>query len=253
MAAFDWVNRLFQGGEQTRGLSGSTHGAVALDDANSFYNYRLRRHYTDADIGLTPQRVWHTNDDLEARTGLGKHVTEALTEGQRFTDVLVVLSADDYDQAMDRDADFDTRITQVLGDAFEEFVKKTALPPSTRRLGVWLVREGADEIGGADFGLVDGEFITGILPNLYRQPGEQSRPVLVLHANLPGVWEGYREIGRLYDDQVLFSIGNHWLDSFAHPNLREAALYRLQLDEDGGFFHIVNPDLQDRYEVMTRE
>jgi hypothetical protein len=253
MAAFDWVNRLFQGGEQTRGLSGALGGAVALDDANSFYNFRLRRHYTDADLGVEPERLWHTNDDPEARTGLGRHVMEVLAEGQRFTDVVIILSGEDYDHALEIDAGFQERVARVLGDAFEAFLDERSAPRAARRLGVWVVREGSPEIGGTDFGLVDGEFVTGILPNLYRAPGPRSRPVLALHANAPGVWEGYREIGRLYDDQLLFAVGNHWLDNFSHPSLREAALYRLQLDDDGGFFHVVNPDLQDRYQVTTTD
>jgi hypothetical protein len=253
MAAFDWVNRLFQGGAQTRGLSGAAGGAVALDDANSFYNFRLRRHYTDADLAIEPSRLWHTNDDPEARTGLGKHVAETLAEGQGFTDVVVILSGDDYDRAEELNPSFADRIAQVISDAYEAYRQEIGAARTQRRLGVWVAREGSAKVGGSDFGLVDGEFVTGILPNLYLSPGARSRAVLALHANLPGVWEGYQEIGRLYDDQVLFSVGNHWLDNFSHPSLREAALYRLQLDDNGGFFHIVNPDLQDRFQVTTTD
>ena len=69
--------------------------------------------------------------------------------------------------------------------------------------------------------------------------------------NLPGVWEGYKEVGRLHNDQILFTLGNHWLDNYSHPALSEGALYRLQQYPDGNFVHIVNPDLQDRYQVTS--
>ncbi len=253
MAAFDWINRLFQGGEQTRGLSGAEASAVALDDANSFYNFRLRRHYTDDDMTGRPDRLWFTDDDVTSRTGLGPHVAEALAEGQRFTDVLVVLSRDDWERGRTRGNSWKEDIIGTLGSAFDELRGRYGLPPTNRPLGVWLVSEGAPEIGGMDLGLVEGEFVTGIMPNLYRTPGPTSRPLLAVHANLPGAWEGYREIGRLYDDQVLFTLGNHWLDNFAHPDLADAAVYRLQRDENGTFFHIVNPDLQDRYQMTSTD
>lgn len=249
MAAFDWINKMFQGTEQMRGLSGGVGSAVALDDANSFYNFRLRRHYTDFDVVADPHRLWFTNDDRDARTGLGPHIAEALTEGQRFTDVLIVMSEDDFDRATEEDASYADTVAQVLREALDDFLSKSAIGPMTRPLGVWLVREGAEEIGGADFGLFDGEFVTGLMPNLYRGPGPTSDALIGVHVNLPGVWEGYREVGRLFDDQVLFTLGDHWLDNFHHASLREAALYRLQRDADGAFFHVINPDLQDRYQV----
>ncbi|MEZ4241801.1 MAG: hypothetical protein R3F59_37765, partial [Myxococcota bacterium] len=78
-----------------------------------------------------------------------------------------------------------------------------------------------------------------------------SYPVIGVHLNLPGVWQGYQEVGRLYNDQMLFTLGNHWLDNFSHPSLKEAALYRLRQYPDGSFIHIINPDLQDQYQVTS--
>ena len=31
---------------------------VHLDDANSFFNFRLRQHYTDDEIAENPARIW---------------------------------------------------------------------------------------------------------------------------------------------------------------------------------------------------
>lgn len=254
MAAFDyWINRLFQGGEQTRGLSGAEASSVALDDSNSFYNFRLRRHYSDDDMIRIPLRLWFTSDDSVARTGLGPHVSDAMSEGQRFSDVMIVLSQDDWNRGVETGEDWVAKIQEEIRSAYADLRARSGLAPSSRPLGVWVVAEGSEELGGTDFGLVGGEFITGIVPNLYREPGSGSRPLLALHANLPGVWTGYREVGRLYDDQILLTLGNHWLDNIQHPSLDEAAIYRLQRHGDGSFFHIINPDLQDRYQMTSTD
>jgi len=253
MAALDWLNKLFQGEKQTRGLSGASASDVALGDTNSFYNFRLRRHYTDEAIAENLDRVWFTNDDPEARTGLGPHIAEVVSQGEPFTDVLVILSAFDFDEAFTGDTGFVQRLTSVLQARFGDYARRSGLGELNRPLGVWVVREGASEIGGDDFGLVDGEFITGIVPNLYRAPGPSSKKMLSIRAAIPGVWEGLREIGALYDDQSLFTLGSHWLDNFNHKKLRDAAVYRVQRADDGGFFHLINPDLQDRYQITTTE
>lgn len=252
MAAMNWLNQIFQGSEKMRGLSGGVGSAVALDDANSFYNFRLRRHYTDDEIVDEPHRLWFTNDDVEARTGLGPHIAEVLAEGQRFNDVLIVLADDNWDWCEDIEQLKDI-VQQMVNDRFRAFLQEQGLQAPPRPLNLWMVRDRAEEIGGTDFGLVDGEFITGLLPNLYRKPGASSKPVVTLHLNLPGAWEGYKEVGCLYDDQPLLTVGNHWLDNVSHEGLREAALYRLQQDDEGGFFHIINPDLQGRYQLHTTD
>ena len=38
------------------------------------------------------------------------------------------------------------------------------------------------------------------------------------------MWTGYREVGRLYSDRVLFTLGSHWLENFQHPKLLAPAL-----------------------------
>ncbi len=248
----EWRNNLFQGSDKLRGLSGGVGSAVALDDRNSFYNFRLRRHYTDEEIASAPERVWFTNDDPEARTGLGPHIAEALAEGQRFSDVLVILSEDDWYE-VESDPSLAERIIGKARSSYEAFLAKAGVPHTSRPLGVWLVGDGTEAIGGQSFGLVEGEFITGITPNLYRQPGPGSEAIISVLAYLPGHTDDYEEVGRLYDDQVVFTIGNHWLDNFRNPLLREAALYRIQREDDGAFFHIINPDLQDRYQLTSTD
>ncbi len=72
-----------------------------------------------------------------------------------------------------------------------------------------------------------------------------------MHLNVPGVWEGYRDVGSFFSDRILFTLGSHWLDSFHHPALRIPALYRLQQYADGSFVHIIHPDYQDSFEITS--
>lgn len=252
--AFDWIAGLFQS-EQTRGLSGDGASAVALDDSNPYYNYRLRRHRTEDDLVADPSLVWFTSQFVTERTGLGTHIAAERAEGvANFTDVLVILSEEDYERARADGLDaWIERTRSTLLEAFEDFCRREqfARLHSHRPLKIQVLREGSEEMGGQYLGLGPGEFITGLLPNFYTGPVQGSYPVIGVHLNLPGVWEGYQEVGRLYNDQILFTLGSHWLDNFAHPSLQEAALYRLQKYPDGSFVHIVNPDLQDRYQVTS--
>lgn len=256
MAVSDWVSNLYQS-EQTRGLSGGARPAVALDDANPYYNYKLRRHRTMGDLIDDPNLLWFTSSFVENRDGLGVHLATEHGDGVAgFTDVLIVLSADDYAKAsQSTDEPWLAKATRTLLAAFESYCTSEgfSLRYPHRKLGFRFLADGSPQMGGRTLGLQAGEFITGLLPNLYTGPVKGSQPVIGLHINLPGAWEGYREVGRLYSDQVLFTLGASWLDNFSHPNLREAALYRLRRDEDGQFVHILNPDLQDRYQLTSTD
>ena len=57
--ALDWIANLFQS-EQTRGLSGGQAAALALDESNPYYNFRLRRHTCDGDLVADPSLLWYT-------------------------------------------------------------------------------------------------------------------------------------------------------------------------------------------------
>ena len=251
MASLDWDSN--QGSGKLRGLSGGSARWVHLDDANSFFNFRLRQHYTDDEIADDPTRLWRAHDDEADPKGLVAHVADALAEGQRFTDVLIVLSEDDYDACVADDGEFAARLSGTIDAAYRGFREGAGLPPVSRPLGVRLARDGGAAIGGHQFGLVEGEFVTGIIPNLYAGPAASSQAIIGLHVNIPGHWEGYREVGNLYDDQVMFTLGNHWLDNLQHPHLEQGALYQLERSEDGGFFHIINRDLQGRYQLTSTE
>ncbi|TVQ93636.1 MAG: hypothetical protein EA397_04125, partial [Deltaproteobacteria bacterium] len=258
MAVSDWVSNLYQS-EQTRGLSGGASPAVALDDANPYYNYKLRRHRTVGDLVVDPTLLWYTSSFVESRDGLGTHllIDHGNASSAGFTDVLLILAASDYDRATADEDDgresWMSRATRLLLSSFDEFCAQESfeLRHPHRRLGFRILRDGSPQMGGQSLGLQPGEFVTGLLPNLYTGPVKGSYPIVSVHINLPGAWDGYREVGRLYNDQLLFTLGSSWLDNVSHPKLQEAALYRLRQGEDGQFIHIINPDLQDRYQLVS--
>jgi len=254
--AFEWVAGLFQS-DQTRGLSGDSASAVALDDANPYYNYRLRRHLAEGDVVHDPGLLWYTSPYVKQRTGLGTHVGAEVGEGvANYTDVLMILSHEDYARSRKVSGEpWDDVAARTLSQEFDNFCRRENFNRLHvhRQLGFKVLCDGSDEMAGQSLGLQRGEFITGLLPNLYTGPVRGSYPVIGIHVNLPGVWEGYQEVGRLHNDQILFTLGSHWLDNFSHPSLLEAALYRLQQYPDGSFVHIINPDLQDRYQVTSTD
>jgi hypothetical protein len=77
--------------------------------------------------------------------------------------------------------------------------------------------------------------------------------VISFHLHIPKAWEGYREVGRLQSDQMLFTLGAHWLDNFQHPALQVPALYRLQRYGDGSFVHVINPELSDEVRIVRED
>jgi hypothetical protein len=250
----NWFDRLFQGGDLARGLSGSSGGDLALSDVNAFYNNRTRRHFVSGTIGQDPMLLWGRAAADPRPVGLWSHLEDVAVDGRPFTDVFIVLCGSDYDDGFQNDPQFDETVARLLGDAWDDLLRAGGLARAERRMGVAVFREGGPEMGGQDFGLLPGEFLTGVVPNLYRAPGATSRPVVALHVNLYGEWgQDYREVGRLYDDQLLFTMGNHWLDNFSHPALREPAIFSIRRDERGDIVHILNPDAIDRYQVTSQE
>ena len=249
----DFISRIFST-DRTQGLSGGAEVVIDSDPASAFYASRLRKHRTDEDLVATPGALWSTAS-YQGRGGLRAHLQAERADGvASFTDVLVVLNSADAQRAgVGASGGWTQRSAEMLGDKFVGWADKERfeLLYGTRPLRFRFVEDGSPEMLGQSFGLGPGEFVTGLLPNLYSGPGPRSRPVLSIHVNLPGVWEGYREVGRLFSDNILFTLGRHWLDNYHHPALREPGLYRLQQYPDGTLVHLISPELQDRYVVRS--
>lgn len=250
----DFISRILSSG-RTQGLSGGAEVVVDPDPSAAFYVSRLRRHVAEGDYVADPALLWSTKSYGDRRGGLRAHIQAERGEGiASFTDVLVVVSQADARRAATQGGEpWTDRAARTLGEQFTDFCfhERFELLYGTRPLRFRLVADGGKEMLSQSFGLEPGEFITGLLPNLYVGPATRSRPVLAVHLNLPGVWEGYREVGRLYSDQIVFTLGRHWLDNFAHPALREPGIYRLQQYPDGSLVHVISPELQDRYFVRS--
>ena len=250
----DIISRIFST-DQTQGLSGGAEVVIDRDPASAFYASRLRKHRTDEDLVENPTWLWATLSYNARKGGLRSHVHAERGEGvASFTDVLIVLNQADARRAAAVEGEpWTERTARAISEKFALYCQRERfeLLYGTRPLRFWFVADGGQDMLGHSFGLGPGEFITGLLPNLYAGPAPRSRAVLAVHLHLPGAWDGYREVGRLYSDQILYTLGRHWLDNFHHPSLREPGLYRLQQFPDGSLVHVISPELQDRYFVRS--
>lgn len=251
----DIISRIFSTG-RTQGLSGAAEAVLDPDPANSFYASRLRKHHADGDLVDDPGQIWSSASFGGRKGGLLAHLMAERGEGPgSFTDVLIIVNAADAKRAAAWSGaePWAEHASQLISMAFDRFAAKEGflLPHPRRPLRYWFISDGSKEMLNQSYGLAPGEFVTGLLPNLYIGPSANSRPVLSVHMNLPGVWEGYKEVGQLYSDQLLFTLGRHWLDNFHHPALQEPGLYRLQQLPSGTLIHEISPELQDRYIVRS--
>ena len=241
------------GGGGTRGLSGDADRVLRPDPALDFFNACLRRHETERDLVSDPALLWSCHSPEGRDAGLRSHLQAASRERvSGLSDLLVIVNSRDWQRAArGQGVGWGRQVVEALRERLDAWVEATGAPRrSARRVGVRLLADGGGPMNGQALGLDEGEFVTGLLPNQYEGPVEGSRSVLAVHLNLPGVWAGYREVARLYDDQDLLTLGNHWLDNYAHPALREPALYRLQYDKAEGLVHLVSPDTDGRYRLQ---
>ncbi len=256
MQITDWLSRLISPAS-TRGLSGSVDELSGTGGPESYYHHRMRLSRIDGDFIADASQLWTARSHNRRRCGLRAHLLAERGDGVAgFTDLLIVLNKSDHARGFNRvNEPWEDEASRVLTERFSAFCHKEhlELPFADRSVRFRFVVDGGSEMGGASLGLIEDEFVSALLPNLYTEPLPRSRPVISVYLNLPGIWSGYREVGTLYSDQLLFTLGNHWLDNFSHPALQQPALYRLQQYQDGSFVHVINPDLSSDYEVTCDE
>lgn len=247
------------GGRGTRGLSGDADRVLPLDAEYDFFADGLRRHRAEGDPVEDPELLWSTASIWARSGGLQAHLREGRDSGSPvlgFTDVAVIVSESDWRRGL-------RQVTRPWGPAAEALLRTKVrgwcadadLHPlfPERPVQVRVVPDGAPELNGGEIGLEPGEFVTALLPNWYSGPQPLSRPVISFHLHIPKAWEGYREVGRLQSDQMLFTLGSHWLDNFQHTALQVPALYRLQRYGDGSFVHVINPELSDEVRIVRED
>ncbi len=241
----------------SRGLSGDTELVLPSDPPLSYFNERLRRHVTSDDLVGEPERLWDSSGFLARRGGLRGHLlAERGTGVLGISDVLVIVNREDWRRSFrEVRRPWVDRARALLHDRFQRFAEEEdfhSLFPQ-REIGFTIVEDGGEALGGHALNLQRGEFVTGLLPNHYSGPVGSSRAIVAVHMHIPGQWEGYREVGRLWSDQVLFTVGNHWLDNYSHPGLAQPSLYRLHRYGDGSFVHVINPEVREHYRVASQE
>ncbi len=237
----------------SRGLSRDADLVLAPDPMLAFYNESLRGHAAEGDLVADPALLWDTGSLLGRRGGLRAHLGGArASDVLGVSDVLIVVNRDDWRRSFrEVRVPWIERAAQTLRDRFETFCRQEDLHLAfpQRPLGFRIVEDGGAEMRGERIGLSSGEYVTGLLPNLYGGPVAASRRSIAVHLNVPGGWEGYQEVGALFSDQVLFTLGSHWLDNFRNPALEVPALYRLHQYGDGSFIHVINPEVKGRYRI----
>ena len=240
----------------SRGLSRDADLVLAPDPALAFFNESLRRHHADGDIVADPGLMWDTGALLGRREGLKAHLLADRGSGVLgVSDVLVIVNRDDWRRSFrEVRVPWVERASELMRERFDAFCREEdfhlAFPQ--RPLGFRVVEDGGAEMRGERIGLLPGELVTGLLPNLYGGAVQASRRSIAVHLHVPGGWDGYQEVGALHSDQVLFTLGSHWLDNYRHPTLEVPALYRLHQYGDGSFVHVINPEVKDRYRITER-
>lgn len=243
------------GGGDARGLSGDARRVLPPEPALDFFDACLKQHRSPIDLVADPDQVWEVETEGGRPMGLEAHLRTASRERLvSLTDVLVIVSDDDWGRAQqNHGARWTRHLTGGLRASFEDWCGRAGIERRNphRPLGVRVVVDGSNDTFGHRLGLGPGEFVTGLLPNLYSGPAVASRALISVMVNVPGEWDGYREVVRLYDDQDLLTLGDHWLDNFSHPALGAPALYRLQYHPEEGLVHLTSPDVEGDF-VLTR-
>ncbi len=246
-----------------RADAGGAERWLAVDDPdNGYYNFRLMRFAADGDLVRYPDHIWSTATRWNRPGGLRAHLQEVASrmDGVVYSDVLVLLSAEDRQRQIDRGAaDWEDQLQALLSKQIERLCDPqgwlTATPE--RPVTVRVVGDGEPAMGGRPLGLDPGEFATALLPNLYHGPLADSRPFVDVYIRVPrsaGGQGGFRQVGILHHDQLAFTIGSHWLDNGRDASLPASALYTLHRPPDReGLLHRLNPDLADAYQLRQTE
>ena len=245
-----WFARMLPTGS-TRGLSGDLSSLLAADPRDTWYNERLRCHRTDADLVDDPSRLWEAPAMPRGICGLHSHLT-SLASGERMpcSHLLVVVSGEDLEKAAETYGDHwrgdaEAHLVREVLLYFERTGTRPAFPTQLPR--IYVVPDGDPELmKGHRLGLAEGEWVTGTVPN-FHHPATDSDVDLAIYVALG---EGdFQEVGHLHTDQLLFTVGNHWLDNFRSPEVPGAALYQLYRNPRGGFVQVVNPDLSNDFTI----
>jgi hypothetical protein len=207
----DLFAKLFSG-SGPKGLSGEADSVLPGDPDLAFFNEGLRRFKVDGDLVADPELIW--SGGKSGKGALQAHLqTERPRDGvARFTDVLVIVNDTDWERSHQNVIEPWTKraiwhLTRRFAAWSNEADLHLVFPQ--RAIGFRFLEDGGEEMEGEYLGLESGEIVTGLLSNQYSEPGPQSKKLLSVHLNLPGVWEGYQDVGAFFSDRILFTLGSH--------------------------------------------
>jgi len=251
MAIPSWFDNLLHSGTAA-GLSGIPSLQLSANPDRDWFLRFLRTHFTTLSLVTHPERIWSPSTVTLKGGGLESHLMSLAPGGVLTASQLVVLlSGPEFDEAVETQGQ--SWITQVekhlqsrVNALVAERKLRTARPGGG--LQVCLLRDGDRALGGRVLNLLPGEFVTALLPNQHVGQGSAR---LGVYVHIPGAWEGFRPAQSVQVDQLLYTFGNHWLDNFCHPRLKEAGLYQLRLDEGGRWVHSIHPDHRENF-VLKR-
>jgi hypothetical protein len=251
MAIPSWFDNLLHSGTAA-GLSGIPSLQLSSNPDRDWFLRFLRTHFTTLSLVTHPERIWSPSTSPGKGGGLESHLMSLAPGGVlSASQMVVLLSGPEFDEAVEmRGQSWITEVEKQLQSRVDTLVTerklRTARPGG--RLRVCLLRDGDRALGGRVLNLLPGEFVTTLLPN--QHVGQESA-CLGVYVHIPGAWEGFRPVQSVQVDQLLYTFGNHWLDNFHHPSLKEAALYQLRLDESGRWVHSIHPDHREDF-VLKR-
>jgi hypothetical protein len=246
-----WFDNLLHSGTAA-GLSGIPSLQLSANPDRDWFLRFMRSHFTTQSLVKFPERLWGVAGGVVKSGGLEDHLMSLAPDSVlSATQLLVLLSRTEFDEAVEAHGlSWISQVENELQVRVDRLVAERRLKGAQPNVSikVCLIRDGDRALGARTLNLLPGEFVTALLPNRYVG---QSTARLGVYVHIPGSWEGFRPAQSVHVNQILYTFGNHWLDNFSHPALKEAAVYQLRLDDKSRWVHSIHPDHREDY-VLKR-
>ena len=219
------------------------------------YNHQLMRSRAAGDLVRYPDFLWSPTPYWTARSGLDAHFRELAErlDGAVYSDVLVVLNRDDHARTRESWLEsWDRAARSELAECWTRIIDSEgwALAMPGRDFHLEVLCDGDPRVGF--LGLDPGEFVTGMLPNLYLGPDSGSAPLVEVFARTADA--AFRSLGTMYTDQLAFSVGAHGLDNGRVDSLGDSAVYTVhRFPGEPGLHHKLQGGRSERWEMERGE
>ena len=218
------------------------------------YNDCFLKHRADGDFVRNPEYLWSPGPYWAARAGFGAHFRRLADQlgGSIYSDALLVLHPADH--ARTRASllrSWENAAANELADCWARLMEAEGwgLVIPGRSFHLRVVPDGDPALGGL-LGLEEGEFATGLFPNLHLGADPHAVPLVeVFVADARG---RFSSVGTMWSDQLAFSLGAHPLDN-AHPEgLDDSSVYTVhRIPDEDGLHHRIGAAQRDRLVLRT--